>query len=207
MALDYKTEYQRYRHYYTYLSPFFGNPVFRACFALIISLVTVAIFLAFAIRPAVTTIIELRGEIAQKQALLKKLDDKVDVLSKLQIQYRTVEPELPAVSVAVPTLPLTPEDIVLLEKASAVSGVSLEGMAAGPASYDNQPAKAAIPVEIKFSAVGDFAQLQNFSRVLISLPRLFAPTAMMMTTNQAPGTASAGGQLIQNWDINSYYLP
>lgn len=196
MALDYRSEYQRYKRYYTYLGPVFKNPVFRAYFTVVMSIFTVAIFTAFAIRPTIATIVGLQRQIEDKQGLNRRLDEKLNALSALQNDYQIIENDLPLVLTALPTDPAVSQAIIYLEKVATSSAVNLDKITIAKANYGKASTASAelIPVTMTFS--GGFDNIKNFFNQILKLPRLFSPADVSVSKDDN-----------NRGVINIYYLP
>jgi Tfp pilus assembly protein PilO len=209
MALDYRSEYQRYRRYYTYLGPIVKSPIFRAYFSVVMSIFTVAIFVAFAIRPTLATIIGLQKQIEDKQDFNRRLDEKINALSQLQIDYQAVERDLPLVFTALPQDPAVSEAVILLEKTATAAGVTLTNISIPKADYSRPlPASGAAvasvssqTVEVSVKISGGFDNLKNFFELLGNLPRLFSPAKTVVSQE----AAKAG--LESQASVNIYFLP
>ncbi len=209
MALDYRSEYQRYRRYYTYLGPIIKNPIFRAYFSVVMSIFTVAIFIAFAIRPTLATIVGLQKQIEDKQNYNRRLDEKINSLSQLQSDYQAVERDLPLVFTALPQDPAVSEAVILLEKTATAAGVVLTNLSIPKADYSQMPlasgaaiastSSQAVKVSVKIS--GGFDNLKNFFERLGNLPRIFFPD----DTGVNKQTQEQG--LDSQSTVSVYYLP
>lgn len=203
MALDYRSEYQRYKRYYTYLGPVLKSPVFRAYFTVVMSIFTVAILVAFAIRPTVATIVNLTRQIADKQVLNRRLEEKVNALSALQNDYQLIEKDLPLIFAALPADPAVSQAVILLEKTATAAGINLNKVSVIKADYSkSQIASGAaiasvsaefVPVVLTFS--GSFDDSKNFFKQILNLPRLFSPAEVSVSKDDNRAT------------INIYYLP
>mgnify|MGYP001609837987 CR=1 FL=1 len=195
MALDYRSEYQRYKRYYTYLGPVLKNPIFRAYFTVVMSIFTVAIFVAFAIRPTIATIAGLTRQIEDRQGLNRRLDEKINSLSALQNDYQVAEKDLPLVFTALPTDPSVSQAIIFLEKTATASGINLSKVSVAKADYGKNSTVSAelVPVTLTFS--GSFDSVKNFFKQVLNLPRLFSPAEISVSKDDNKATT------------NIYYLP
>ena len=195
MALDYRSEYQRYKRYYTYLGPVLKNPIFRAYFTVVMSIFTVAIFVAFAIRPTIATIAGLTRQIEDKQGLNRRLDEKINSLSALQNDYQVAEKDLPLVFTALPTDPSVSQAIIFLEKTATASGINLSKVSVAKADYGKNSTVSAelVPVTLTFS--GSFDSVKNFFKQVLNLPRLFSLAEISVSKDDNKATT------------NIYYLP
>lgn len=128
MIFNYRTEYNRYRRYFTSLEPVVKTPVIRAYFSLIASLFALSFFGAFAIRPTVNTIVELQKKIKDSSFTNQKLQDKINSLSEAQTQYSLVQADLPIVFSALPKDPDFSSLLRQIENIAVASGVSVSGI-------------------------------------------------------------------------------
>lgn len=107
------TFYPRLRYYYRGLIPLFEKPKVAAYTMLVLSLFTVSIFGAFAIRPTLATIAQLTKRIEDQKLVNIRMDDKIAQLRVAQIEYQNIRPDLDAIFGA---LPDTPQASALLGK-------------------------------------------------------------------------------------------
>lgn len=109
----------KYSHYYTYIKPVAENKVFRSMAPYIFSLITIIILVIFAIRPTVSTIINLQKNIADSQQVLQKLEDKAQDLIEGKKNYENLPPEIKLkIEAAVPDKPKVTSVISSLENSS-----------------------------------------------------------------------------------------
>lgn len=212
MVFNYRTEYNRYRRYFTQLEPMVKTPVARAYFSLIASLFALSFFGAFAIRPTVKTIIGLRKEIADARFTNNKLQEKINALSEAQTQYSLVQTEVPTVLAA---LPKTPEFSTLLRQiegiavasGATVSGIQFQsvvmfgGAARGKqapqistpsgdaktTSSSNQPEDnylGVTPIPFTLSLRGSYTNITAFLVSLTHLSRLINVNSLIISSGQ-----------------------
>ena len=170
MAFDYRTEYQRYKQYYTNLQRFYQKPITRVSVFVVISFMTVCFFSVFAIRPTLVTIGQLVKEIEDKQ---QQLEQKLTDLARAQAEYSQVSEDLPLIWQAVPDTPDVSRLLLELELAAIQSQVSLVNLQVEPVtlvgqltkSKDKGPAKMTFTV----TAGGNFNQVKGFAENLEKL--------------------------------------
>ena len=102
MAINYRTDYQRYRQYYVNLRRFYQKPTVKVSFFVLLSFVTVTFFTAMAIRPTITTIGALIRDIEDKRVIDDLLEEKLGTLDELQGLVSSVEDEEALLAAAVP---------------------------------------------------------------------------------------------------------
>src|SRR5258708_6631009 len=97
----------RYREYLKLL-PHIKKENTRIITMLIFTFVAMSIFGFFAINPTLSTITELKKQLADSTALHQQLTIKINNLSNLQAQYNSLAPDLPYVFAAIPNSPYVP---------------------------------------------------------------------------------------------------
>src|SRR3989344_1795010 len=102
MAINYRTEYQRYRQYYVNLQRFYQKPTVKVSFFVLLSFATVTFFTALAIRPTITTIGALIRDIEDKRQIDKQLEAKLEALDLAQSLVSTIDSEEELLALALP---------------------------------------------------------------------------------------------------------
>lgn len=72
----------KYSPYYTYIKPVIQNPIIRSSASHIFSLVTLSVMIIFAIRPTISTILNLQKEVDNNQQILNSLTKKEQDISQ-----------------------------------------------------------------------------------------------------------------------------
>jgi len=85
---------QRYQKYYQRLEPIFKNRQTQALTMVTLSLMTIAFFGNFAVRPTLKTIATLHRQIEDKTFLNQKLEEKITALIAAQDTYQKLETNL-----------------------------------------------------------------------------------------------------------------
>lgn len=122
MPYNYRTEFQKYSRYYRSLEPILTKPKGKVYTTIIFSFLAVSLFSWYAIRPTVQTILYLRREISDKTELNKQMEDKIANLIEAQSYYQEIEPILPAVDQALPTIPDAIPLLIQLRNLASSSG-------------------------------------------------------------------------------------
>ena len=106
MALGWKGSYSRYRGFFLNIAALYKKSAeLRAFLEIILSLSTVIIFLLFALKPTVVTIIDLLQQIKGKEATLSGLTQKVENLQKASGLIQQNQAFIPNINLAVFSLP------------------------------------------------------------------------------------------------------
>ncbi len=119
---------QRYQKYYQRLEPLFKNRQTQAYTMAILSLLTIAFFGVFAIRPTLKTIATLHRQIEDKENLNQKLEDKISALIAAQETYQQIEPSLEKIYSLMPTAVEFPSLIRRLELISVKNSALISGL-------------------------------------------------------------------------------
>ncbi len=119
MAIGWKKDYLRYKDFFlNVLGQYKAKPNFKKYLELILSMVTIALFAIFAIRPTILTIIELNKEINQKQETILKLTQKI---RDLQNGNNTLQRETPRLSIIDNAVPDNPMPEVLVKQIESIA--------------------------------------------------------------------------------------
>jgi len=97
----------RFRKYYQPLEPLLKKPKNRVYTTTVLSFLTVSLFVWYAIRPTIATILTLRREIQDNTVVNAQMEEKIGNLVEAQAAYQNVTQRLPILKQAVPELPET----------------------------------------------------------------------------------------------------
>ena len=175
MVFDYRKEYHRYKQYYLKVQGLPGQPVAQVSLTLVASLLTVAFFGIFAIKPTLVTIVQLTREIDDKTKVSKQLETKIAALNKIQSAYEEITSQLPLIDAALPKNPeferleqeiefLAWQNQVILTSGS-FSGFPIIGTELEKKDKKKEEADSAIPTEtinISLTVAGSYHNLKSF---------------------------------------------
>ncbi|PIU33063.1 hypothetical protein COY29_02025 [Candidatus Woesebacteria bacterium CG_4_10_14_0_2_um_filter_39_14] len=184
---NWQTEYHRYRRYFTDLSKFYQKKKARVYVEIILSLLAVTFFIAFAIRPTLKTIAQLIRKTKDQKNVSTELEKKINNLSEAQRNYLTIEPELALIEEA---LPQKAEVILLTKEIETLahrSGIAIVNLRFSEVNLtENQTGKQEKQeVKFSFNALGDYLNLKNFLRDLMSLRRIVLVKAFSFQTGKS----------------------
>ena len=175
MALGWKGQYNRYREYFLNISNFYKQRAdLRAFLEIILSLSTIVVFLLFALKPTVLTIISLLQEIKNKQTTVAALSQKIDNLQTAQDIFTQNQDSISNVNIAVGTAPqpdiimqqvegLANKDSVTILGASVAQVVIVGSVPTKKSSSDLKPLPSdANEMPISISVKGNYANLTSF---------------------------------------------
>lgn len=185
MAAAWRKSYRRYKSFFLDIYNIYKRrPDVKMFLEIILSLITIAAFAAFALRPTVLTITQLLEEIEAKEETIEKMDTKIRNLQTAQNIYSQEQARLALLDQAVPENP-SPETFVRqIEGLASTRNVSVLGMSVGEvvlvgpveekkrSSSDNEPLpQSANEVSFSVSVQGDYQQLSTFFSDLNNLRR------------------------------------
>lgn len=199
--------YSRYRQYYERLGPLLKKPHTSAYTMAILSLLTLSIFGAFAIRPAIREIFELNRKIEDRNLVSQKLDEKIKNLNLAQKEYEKVQGEISIILTALPQDSTFPPFLQNLEKIASSSGVTLNNLKfQGIPLWDPNAPKSSggDPKALSFSldASGPYPGLTSLLQSLEKGKRLVSLGDLSFTSDRK-GTTSA--ELKLNLKAQTYY--
>lgn len=184
MAIGWKKDYFRYKDFFlNVLSQYKAKPNFRKYLELILSMVTIALFAIFAIRPTILTIIDLNKEIREKQETLSKLSQKIKDLQGGSNTLQVESTRLPIILQAVPDK-ASPEILIKhLETLAEQNSLKIMSIAASDAvligsdSYIKRSTEGkslpdnASQLPFTITLTGDYSNLYSFVNNLQNLRR------------------------------------
>lgn len=202
----------RFRRFYSQITPIFQKPRMRASTAAVFSFLAVSLFLWYAVRPTAQTIIFLRREIVDKTELNQRMEDKITALIEAQANYENMQDRLPLIENA---LPHNPDAVILareLRNLAVVSQASISAIqipslpliaqeATPGAKLATPKATEAFPITIIIS--GPYSALRTFLTGLLSLRRI--TTIDTISLKQESHSIIPGETLQLSIRLLSYY--
>lgn len=89
-----KSESSIYSRYFTYIKPVYRIPLVRTYGSTIFTLFVMLVFIYFAIRPTVETILVLQKKLADEELVLQKITKKANDLSLGKQNYDNLDPQI-----------------------------------------------------------------------------------------------------------------
>lgn len=195
------------------LRKYYRMPAVQVSLALVLSVFVMSIFIMFALRPTILSIVTLQKTIAESEKTLAQLDTKVKSLQVASNQLETLKPSLPVINASIPNegalySPLTQA----LEALAVQSNVVIESESLGPTLLFSRiltpfkPDKGQKVVSLAFTArvTGNYPDVNTFLTKLLSMERIVSLDAATITREVGNKTTSAGVSL--NVSGNAYYL-
>jgi len=159
------------RKYYRPLEPILKKPKNRMYTATVLSFLTVSLFIWYAIRPTVQTILSLRREIKDNTVINAQMETKIGTLVEALSVYQSVEDKLPFLEQSIPKDPSMVEIMMQVRNLANASGATISGMSMGsspvlnpeiPVSNTKPPAFSTITTPVTVNLEGPYQSLRQF---------------------------------------------
>lgn len=194
----------KFSRYYTYIKPVITNKVVKSSAPYIFSLITIAVLTIFAIRPTISTILNLQKGIEENQKVLNALDQKAQNLIEGKKNLDNLSPEAKAkIEVSVPTKTNIASVIASLQNSSvnhaSVSALQIQPLLIIDNTISEQRALLATgEIDFTYNVQGSFAQLLMTLENLKKTPRLLNINSVTMSKQEEATVLSITGK--------AYYL-
>lgn len=195
------------------LRKYYRLPAVQVSLALVLSVFVMAIFITFALRPTILSIVTLQKTIEESKKTLTQLDAKVKSLQVASTQLEELKPSLSVINASIPNegalySPLTQA----LESLAIQSGVKIESESLGPTLLFSRilspfkPDKKQSVVALTFTArvTGDYPAINVFLKSLLTMERIVSLETATITREAGNKSTSAGVSL--NLSGQAYYL-
>lgn len=195
------------------LRRYYRMPAVQTSLTLVLSLFVMAVFIAFALRPTIISIVTLRKNIDESEKTLKTLETKVSNLQKASKELDQIKPFLPTLNKEIPNQgaqysPL----IVAVEGLAAQTGVQLESESLGSTLLFSRllspftPNKNQNIIILPFTVrvIGTYPTVYDFLSKLVSLERIIMVETV--TISREASTKNTNGLVALNIAGNAYYL-
>lgn len=206
----------RYRRYYQNLEPLLKTRQAQAFLMVIMSLVTIAFFGTFAIRPTLKTIATLQRQIEDRSFLNDKLEEKINALILAQEEYQRIAPQLPLIYTLLPEKAEFPSllrrlELVVDQNSATIAGIQFEPIvlysglpspleSTNDGTIESPSASSTTPIHFTLSLSGEYQNLVTFLSQLTLLDRLVTIQSVTITNNQ-----SGESQLSLGLQTRAYY--
>ncbi len=93
----------KYSRYFTYIKPIIKIPIIRTYGTTIFTLIVMTIFIIFAIKPTIETILVLQKKLEDSNQILEQINQKAENLSKGKGNYDNMDPNIKSkINAAIP---------------------------------------------------------------------------------------------------------
>lgn len=172
-----QSESRRYSKYYTYVKPVFKIPIIKTYGTTILTLIAMSIFIIFAIKPTVETILGLQKKIINSKQALATLTKKSEDLSAARDNYRRLSTQIKSnLQARVPSQPSLKNLILELEGIALANQASISALQIQPLKITPVTEKEGTELtEISFTfnlegsyqnLLGTLNKIQNSTRII-----------------------------------------
>lgn len=194
----------RYFRYFTYIKPVAKHPLVRTYGSTIFTLVIMIIFIVYAIKPTVETILVLQKKLANSTEVLQKINQKAENLSKGKQNLDNMDPNLKTkISSAIPNAVQLRSVIQILEQTAKQYGASVSALQIQPQSFETKAEdKLGTISEIPFT----FNVEGEYTKLILLLQALKSSDRLISIDNLSLSKLSEGEGLIMSLSGKAYYL-
>ncbi|MBI2597391.1 type 4a pilus biogenesis protein PilO [Candidatus Daviesbacteria bacterium] len=199
-----RSQSQIYSRYFTYIKPITKSPIIRTYGSTVFTLIIITIFIFFAIKPTIETIVVLQKKLADSNEVLKKVNQKANNLSLGKANLEKLPADIKSkISAAIPDTASLKSVIQSLEKTAKAHNASVSALQFQPlvleTKIENQLGKLS-EVSFTFNAEGEYQNLVLLLRDLRDSARLIAIDSLTFSK------LSSGNGLIMSITGKAYYL-
>lgn len=191
MPLKFKADYRTYKRYFVNVQHLYKRRDVVVYTGLTLSLLAIAFFGLFALRPTIATIAALIKEIDQKREIEVKLEKKLETLRTASTNYSLVADARVLVEETLPEKPYLAQLVYQLEGLAqelglAINSLGFDEVALLGKRQKAKPKKIAGPSEIAFSIslTGNYPALSSFLASLEELRRTIKVTSFGFSMSQ-----------------------
>lgn len=183
----------RYSRYFTYIQPVFRDPVVRTYGSIILTIIAIAVFILFAIKPTIETILVLQKKLENSKEVLQKTTQKSQDLSQARKNFEVLDINVKQkIQNAIPgiltlkTLTATLEQNAILNQAS-ISALQIQPVSI-TATSSSLTHKDLSEIQFVFNIEGSYDKLINVLKGISFSSRLISITNLVL--NKEPESTS-----------------
>ena len=199
-----KSESQFYSRYFTYIKPVAKLPIVKNYGPTIFTLFAITIFIFFAIKPTVETILVLQKKIDDSNQVLEKATQKVDSLSLGKKNYDSLDQNITQkISAAIPDTVSLRSLIQNLEQSAKAHEASISALQIQPLIVNtkvDQALGSLSEISFTFNIEGSYANL------IEGLQDLKRSSRLISIENLSLSKVAEGEGLIMSLSGKAYYI-
>lgn len=199
-----KSESEFYSRYFTYVKPIVQLPIVKTYGSQIFTLLVMTIFIFYAIKPTVETILVLQKKLEDSDRILKQITQKTSNLAKAQQNYENLDPAIKSkIEAAIPSTVGLKSVIQTLEQAAQRYEASISALQLQPLVLETaaeQKAGSLSEIGFTFNIEGDYQKLLSLLQDLKGSDRLIS------IDNLSFSKVGEGTVLIMSLTGKAYYL-
>lgn len=199
-----KSQSQIYSRYFTYIKPITKLPIVRTYGSTIFTLLIMIMFIFFAIKPTIETIIVLQKKLADSNEVLKKVNQKANDLSSGKANLEKLPEDIKSkIASAIPDNANLKSLIQTLEQTAKNHDASISALQIQPMVLTTRSDKqlgTLSEISFTFNIEGDYTKLISLLRDLKSSVRLIS------VNNLAVSKVNEGASLVMSITGKTYYI-
>lgn len=169
------------RRYSQDLRRYYRMPAVQVSLTLVLSVFLMSVFVVFALRPTILSIVNLKKTISESKKVLQQLETKVNFLQKASNQLETLRPLIPNINNSIPNNGAMYSPITLaIDELAYQVGVIVESESLGPTLLYSRilspftPNKNQKVVELSFSlrVSGGYSEVTDFLNMMMKMERI-----------------------------------
>ena len=169
------------RRYSQDLRRYYRMPAVQVSLTLVLSVFLMSIFVVFALRPTILSIVNLKKTISESKKVLQQLETKVNFLQKASNQLETLRPVIPNINNSIPNNGAMYSPITLaIDELAYQVGVIVESESLGPTLLYSRilspftPNKNQKVVELSFNlrVSGGNSEVADFLNLMMKMERI-----------------------------------
>lgn len=189
--------------YYTYIKPVVENKTVRSYSPFIFSLITTTILIVFAIKPTISTILNLQKDIENHKKILAQLNTKAQDLTQAKRNLASIDPQIRVkIETAIPNKAEVSTLVKSLQSALPRQASS-SALQVQPVVLTQTSAQKIHPdlgqVSFTYNTEGSFLELVSVLSALSSSPRVIRIESVNLSKQ-------SGGPTIMSINGKAYYL-
>ena len=199
-----KSKSQIYSRYFTYIRPVIKLPIVKTYGSTIFTLLTMAIFIFFAIKPTIETILVLQKKIADSTQVLDKITQKANNLTLAKKNYENLDSTIKnKISNDIPDTINLRSVIQSLETTAKLHEASISALQIQPLIIETK-------IENKLGTLGEISFTFNIEGTypnLISVLKDFNTSSRLLSIDTVSlSKVSEGSALIMSLSGKAYYI-
>lgn len=191
----------KYYRYFTYIEPVIKNPIIKTYGYTIFTIIMTGIFILFAIKPTLETIILLQKKLTVQQDSLKKIDKKITDTETAQTNYKNIAPDIKSTIVSyVPSNPDLANLIKSLESSTSETDATISALQFQPISIDKKTDSNELKeITFTFNIEGSYDTLKNVLQNIYTGGRLITIDKLILNK------VASGNILLMNISGKAYF--
>lgn len=196
-----KMEMGRVKKYQLDLARYYQIPAVQSSLSVVLSLFIVSIFILFALKPTVVTIVKLQKTIEDSEKTLQQLKTKVTALQKASVIYEQLTPAIPMLEASIPgksaeyqaltsTIELLAVQTGVVLNTSSLGETLLYSRILSPFVPNKTQGVAALPFSVRVT--GEYPAITSFLQNLLTVDRLIKMDSVTYAREGSVRGSSAG---------------